>query len=124
MFFRALGINLKQVYGQTESAVSCVQRDHLVALGTVGTPFPNVTMQLSDDGEVLVQGPCVFLGYYKNPEATASTIRDGWLYSGDAAFLFAGPAGHYRPHERRGSVVEWRQICPQFIENKLKFSPY
>jgi long-chain acyl-CoA synthetase len=125
LFFRALGVNLKQVYGQTESGVSCVQRDHQVALGTVGTPFPNVDIQLSDSGEVVVRGPCVFLGYYKNPEATASTIRDGWLYSGDAAFF--DPNGQLVVIDRAKdvtSLANGAQFAPQFIENKLKFSPY
>jgi len=125
LFFRALGINLKQVYGQTECGVSCVQRDEQVALGTVGTPFPNVELKLSPDGEVIVRGPCVFLGYYKSPEATASTIRDGWLYSGDAAFF---------DHNSQLVVIDrakdvtalanGTKFAPQFIENKLKFSPY
>jgi len=124
-FFRALGINLKQVYGQTESGVSCVQRDDQVALGTVGTPFPNVELKLSPDGEVVVRGPCVFLGYYKNPEATASTIRDGWLYSGDAAFF--DQHGQLVVIDRAKDVTylaSGTKFAPQFIENKLKFSPY
>lgn len=125
LFFRALGINLKQVYGQTECGVSCVQRDDRVALGTVGTPFPNVDIQLSDEGEVIVHGPCVFLGYYKNPEATASTIRDNWLYSGDAAFF--DQQGQLVIIDRLKDVTalaNGAKFAPQFIENKLKFSPY
>jgi long-chain acyl-CoA synthetase len=125
LFFRALGINLKQVYGQTECGVSCVQRDDRVALGTVGTPFPNVDIQLSDDGEVIVRGPCVFLGYYKNPEATANTIRDDWLYSGDAAFF--DQQGQLVIIDRMKDVTalaNGAKFAPQFIENKLKFSPY
>jgi long-chain acyl-CoA synthetase len=125
LFFRALGINLKQVYGQTESAVSCVQRDDQVALGTVGTPFPNVELKLSSEGEVIVRGPCVFRGYYKNPEATASTLRDGWLYSGDAAFFDQN--GQLVVIDRAKDVTalaNGTKFAPQFIENKLKFSPY
>jgi len=125
LFFRALGINLKQVYGQTESGVSCVQRDDQVALGTVGTPFPNIEIKLASDGEVIVRGPCVFLGYYKNPEATASTLRDGWLYSGDAAFFDQN--GQLVVIDRAKdvtSLVNGTKFAPQFIENKLKFSPY
>lgn len=126
VFFRALGVNLKQVYGQTESAgVSCVQRDDQVTLGTVGTPFPNAELRLSPDGEVIVRGPCVFLGYYKNPEATASTIRDGWLYSGDAAFF--DQSGQLVVIDRAKdvtSLANGTKFAPQFIENKLKFSPY
>jgi long-chain acyl-CoA synthetase len=126
LFFRGLGINLKQVYGQTETGVTCVQRDNEVLLGTVGTPFPNVQMKLSDDGEVLVSGPTVFLGYYKNEAATADTIRDGWLYSGDAAF-FDQNTNHLVVIDRAKDVTalaNGTKFAPQFIENKLKFSPY
>lgn len=125
LFFRAIGVNLKQVYGQTETGVTCVQRDDEVALGTVGTPFPNVQMQLSEDGEVLVSGPTVFLGYYKNPEATASTIQNGWLHSGDAAFFDQNK--HLVVIDRAKDVTalaDGTKFAPQFIENKLKFSPY
>jgi long-chain acyl-CoA synthetase len=126
LFFRALGVNLKQVYGQTEiSGVSCVQRDGDVDLGTVGTPFPNVEVQLTEDGEVIARGPTVFLGYYKNAEATEHTVRDGWLYSGDAAFFDA--KGHLVVIDRAKDVtalIDGTKFAPQFIENKLKFSPY
>jgi long-chain acyl-CoA synthetase len=125
LFFRALGINLKQVYGQTETGVTCVQRDNEVALGTVGTPFPNVKMRLSEQGEVLVSGPTVFLGYYKNPHATAETIQDGWLHSGDAGFFDQN--GHLVVIDRAKDVTalaDGTKFAPQFIENKLKFSPY
>ena len=125
LFFRAIGINLKQVYGQTETGVTCVQRDDEVALGTVGTPFPNVDMKLSDDGEVLVSGPTVFLGYYKNAEATSDTVRDGWLHSGDAAFFDQNQ--HLVVIDRAKDVTalaSGTKFAPQFIENKLKFSPY
>jgi long-chain acyl-CoA synthetase len=126
LFFRALGINLKQVYGQTEiSGVSCIQRDDEVDLGTVGKPFPNVEIKLTEDGEVISRGPLVFLGYHKNPEATAETIQDGWLYSGDAAFF--DPNGHLVVIDRAKDVTalaNGTKFAPQFIENKLKFSPY
>jgi long-chain acyl-CoA synthetase len=126
LFFRALGINLKQVYGQTEiTGVSCIQLDHEVDLGTVGRPFPNVEVKLTDAGEVISRGPLVFLGYYKNSEATASTIRDGWLYSGDAAFF--DPNGCLVVIDRAKdvtSLADGTKFAPQFIENKLKFSPY
>lgn len=126
LFFRALGINLKQVYGQTEiSGVSCVQRDDEVDLGTVGRPFPNVEVQLTEDGEVITRGPLVFQGYYKNAEATEKTIRNGWLYSGDAAFF--DPHGRLVVIDRAKDVtalLDGTKFAPQFIENKLKFSPY
>jgi len=126
LFFRALGINLKQVYGQTEiSGVSCIQRDDEVDLGTVGRPFPNVEVKLTEDGEVIARGPLVFQGYYKNTEATAKTIQNGWLYSGDAAFF--DPNGRLVVIDRAKDVTalaDGTKFAPQFIENKLKFSPY
>jgi long-chain acyl-CoA synthetase len=126
LFFRALGINLKQVYGQTEiTGVSCVQRDGDVKLGTVGKPFPNTEVQLTEAGEVISRSPGVFAGYYKNPEATAATIKDGWLYSGDAAMFDAD--GHLIVIDRAKDVTALRdgtKFAPQYIENKLKFSPY
>ncbi len=125
LFFRALGINLKQVYGQTESGVTCVQRDDDVSLGTVGRPFPNVEMAVSDDGEVLVNGPMIFKGYYKDEAATAAALRDGWLYSGDAGFI--DPNDHLVVIDRAKDVTaltDGTRFAPQFIENKLKFSPY
>jgi long-chain acyl-CoA synthetase len=126
LFFRAIGINLKQVYGQTEiTGVSCVQRDGDIKLGTVGRAFPNTEIRLTDEGEVISKSPGVFLGYYKNPEATATTIRDGWLYSGDAAMF--DPDGHLVVIDRAKDVThlaDGTKFAPQYIENKLKFSPY
>jgi len=126
LFFRGLGINLKQVYGQTEiSGVSCVQRNGDVKLGTVGKAFPNTEIRVTEAGEVISKSPGVFLGYYKNPEATATTIRDGWLYSGDAALFDAD--GHLIVIDRAKDVTalaDGTKFAPQYIENKLKFSPY
>ena len=126
LFFRAIGINLKQVYGQTEiSGVSCVQYNGDVKLGTVGKAFPNTELRLTESGEVISRSPGVFVGYYKNPEATAETIRDGWLYSGDAAMV--DPDGHLVVIDRVKDVTALAtgtKFAPQFIETKLKFSPY
>jgi long-chain acyl-CoA synthetase len=126
LFFRALGINLKQVYGQTEiSGVSCMQHDGDVSLGTVGKPFPNVEVKLTENDEVIARGPAVFLGYYKNPEATVKAVQDGWLYSGDAAFFDRN--GHLVVIDRAKdvtSLADGTKFAPQFIENKLKFSAY
>jgi len=126
LFFRSLGINLKQVYGQTEAGgVSCVQRDGDIKLGTVGKPFPNTEVKLTESGEVISRSPCVFVGYYKNPEATTQTIRDGWLYSGDAALF--DQDGHLIVIDRAKDVTaltDGTKFAPQYIENKLKFSPY
>jgi long-chain acyl-CoA synthetase len=126
LFFRAIGINLKQVYGQTEiTGVSCVQQDGDIKLGTVGKPFPNTEVRLTEAGEVITRSPGVFLGYYKNPDATAEAIRDGWLYSGDAAML--DQDGHLIVIDRAKDVTalaDGTKFAPQYIENKLKFSPY
>ena len=126
LFFRALGINLKQVYGQTEAGgVSCVQRDGDIKLGTVGTPFPNTEVRLTESGEVISRSPCIFVGYYKNPEATAETLRDGWLHSGDAAMF--DQDGHLIVIDRAKDVThlaDGSKFAPQYLENKLKFSPY
>ena len=93
VFFRGLGVNVKQLYGQTEASVFVsIQKDGDVRLETVGTPLSEVEIRISPEGEVLYRSPGVFLGYYKNPEATAQTIRDGLLYSGDAAMF--DPDGH------------------------------
>ena len=126
LFFRSLGINLKQVYGQCEiTGVSCVQRDGDVKLGTVGKPFPNTEVRLTEAGEVLTRSPGVFLGYYKNAEATVAAVRDGWLYSGDAALF--DQDGHLIVIDRAKDVTalaDGTKFAPQYIENKLKFSPY
>ncbi len=126
LFFRVLGINLKQVYGQTEiSAVSFVQRDGDVKLGTVGRPLPHTEVRLTDAGEVVCRSPSVFIGYHKSPEATAEVLRDGWLYSGDAGMF--DPGGHLIVIDRAKdvtSLTDGTKFAPQFIENKLKFSPY
>src|SRR5256886_6859648 len=126
LFRSAIGINLKQVYGQTEAGgVSCVQRDGDIKLGTVGKPFPNTEVRLTETGEVISRSPCVFVGYYKNPEATAATIRDGWLHSGDAALF--DQDGHLVVIDRAKDVTalaNGTKFAPQYIENKLKFSAY
>jgi long-chain acyl-CoA synthetase len=126
LFFRTIGINLKQVYGQTEiTGVSCVQRDGDIKLGTVGKPFPNTEVKLTEAGEVISRSAGVFLGYYKNPEATAATIKDGWLYSGDAAIF--DQDGHLIVIDRARDVTalaDGTKFAPQYLENKLKFSPY
>src|SRR5919108_2528446 len=88
LFFRGLGVNLKQVYGQTEIAsISCMHRDDDVKLETVGTPIPQTEIAITESGEIISRNPGVFLGYYKNPEASAEVLKEGWLYSGDAGLM-------------------------------------
>jgi long-chain acyl-CoA synthetase len=126
VFFRALGINVKQLYGMTESSVFvAVQKDGDVRLDTVGTPMPEVEIKISDEGEVLFRSPGVFVGYYKNPEATAQTVVGGWLKSGDAGFL--DTTGHLKIIDRAKDVSRLAggtMFAPKYLENKLKFSPY
>jgi long-chain acyl-CoA synthetase len=125
-FFRAIGINLKQVYGQTETSGICVMHPNDDIKGeTVGKPIPGAEVRLSDSGEILLRGDCVFLGYYKNPEATAKALEDGWLHTGDAGLL--DDDGHVVMIDRLRDVLRLAddtRFSPAFIENKLKFSPY
>ena len=126
VFFRGLGVNVKQLYGQTEASVFVsIQKDGDVRLDTVGTPIPGVEIRLSPEGEVLYRSPGVFRGYYKNPEATAATIEDGWVRSGDAGFV--DERGHLRIVDRAKDVsrlADGTIFAPKYLENKLKFSPY
>jgi long-chain acyl-CoA synthetase len=126
VFFRALGINLKQLYGMTESsALVAIHADGDVRLDTVGTPLPGVEIRITEAGEVLYRSPGVFRGYYRNPEATAQTLEDGWVHSGDAGFL--DEAGHLKIVDRAKDVsrlADGTLFAPKYIENKLKFSPY
>ncbi len=125
-FYRALGINLKQLYGMTESsALICIQRHDDVRLDTVGPPLTGVEVRVSESGEVLYRSPGVFVGYYKNPEATRQTIEDGWVRSGDAGFF--DKDGHLRIIDRArdvGRLDDGTLFAPKYLENKLKFSPY
>ena len=125
-FYHALGVNLKQVYGQTESSgLSVIHRDGQIKFQTVGTPLPNTEIRIADSGEILVKSPSVFIGYYKNPEATAETLVDGWLHSGDAGYF--DEDGQLIVIDRARDVMtlhDGTKFSPQFIENKLKFSPF
>jgi long-chain acyl-CoA synthetase len=125
-FFRTIGLNLKQVYGQTETAGICVVHpDGDVRAGTVGKPTPGTRVRISEGGEILVAGESVFLGYYKNPEATARALDDGWLRTGDAGLL--EPDGHLVMIDRVTDVLrmaDGSRFSPALIENKLKFSPF
>ena len=126
VFFRALGINVKQLYGMTEASVFVtIQRDGDVQLDSVGTAVPGVEIKVSETGEVLFKSPGVFQGYYKNAEATEQTLRDGWLHSGDAGFLDA--SGHLKIIDRARDLSRLASgtiFPPKYIENKLKFSPF
>jgi long-chain acyl-CoA synthetase len=126
VFFRAIGVNIKNLYGMTEASVFLsIQKDGDVRLDTVGTPIPDVELRLSADGEVLYRSPGIFQGYYKDPEATRRATEDGWVRSGDAGFI--DHAGHLRIIDRAKDVsrlADGTMFAPKYLENKLKFSPY
>ncbi|WP_275099724.1 AMP-binding protein [Sedimenticola hydrogenitrophicus] len=123
-FYRSLGINIKQLYGQTEGMVFiCVQPDGEVYADTVGTPAIDVEIRIDDSGEVLYRSPGVFHSYYKNPESTAKTkTEDGWVYTGDAGYFAEN--GHLKIIDRAkdvGKLNDGTLFAPKYIENKLKF---
>jgi len=127
-FYRSLGINIKQLYGQTECMVFiCVQPDGEVYADTVGTPAIDVEIKIDDNGEILYRSPGVFQEYYKNPESTASTkTEDGWVHTGDAGF-FDEHNGHLKIIDRAkdvGKLKDGTLFAPKYIENKLKFFSY
>jgi long-chain acyl-CoA synthetase len=126
-FFRSFGINLKQVYGATEaSALIACQADAEANPNTVGRPIPRIEVKIDDRGEVLLRGANVFRGYFKQDEVTRDTVTpDGWLKTGDAGFF--DKQGHLVIIDRAkdvGKLSDGSAFAPQFIENKLKFSPY
>ena len=126
-FYRALGINLKQLYGQTEATVFITQQpDGEVRSDTVGVPSPGVELKIADNGEVFYRSPGVFVEYYKNPDSTASTKdADGWVATGDAGFVEES-SGHLRIIDRAkdvGKMGSGALFAPKYVENKLKFYP-
>ncbi|MEO5698604.1 MAG: AMP-binding protein, partial [Burkholderiaceae bacterium] len=130
-FYRSIGINLKQLYGSTETAVFvCLQPDHEARADTVGVPIDGVQIRLTDNGEILVKSPGLLREYYKNPAATAEVLTpDGWYHTGDAGFLDAG--GHLKIIDRAkdvgrlmGGTSDGAMFAPKYVENKLKFFPY
>ncbi|GLT21670.1 long-chain-fatty-acid--CoA ligase [Zoogloea oryzae] len=123
-FYRSIGINLKQLYGQTETcAYVCLQPDGQIKLDSVGTPAPNVEVKLADNGEILVRGPMLLKAYYKRPDATAESINaEGYFMTGDAGFFDAD--GHLKIIDRAkdvGKLTSGGMFAPNYIENKLKF---
>ncbi len=125
-FFHAIGVNLKQIYGQTEIAgISVVHRDGDVKFDTVGKPIPETEVDITDEGEIISKSPSVFLGYYKMDEETEKALQDGWLYSGDTGFI--DKDGHLVVFDRSKDIMilsDESKSSPQFLESRLKFSPY
>jgi long-chain acyl-CoA synthetase len=127
VFYRSIGINLKQLYGSTETSVFvCVQADGQVRADTVGPPVKGVDIRVAENGEIQVKSPGMFKGYYRNPEATAeSYTHDGWYHTGDAGYLDAD--GQLKIIDRAkdvGKLADGSLFAPKYIENKLKFFPY
>lgn len=126
-FYRSIGINLKQLYGSTETAVFvCVQPNGQVKPDTVGPPVAGVQIRIRDNGEILLKSPGLLKEYYKNPQATAEVLdADGWYHTGDAGYIDAD--GHLRIIDRAndvGKLADGTLFAPKYIENKLKFFPY
>ncbi len=125
-FFHAIGIRVKEGYGMTESTgLSFIHMGDDIKMGTVGRPISCIDFKIAPDGELLKSGPVVFVGYYKNPRATAETIRRGWLHTGDVAEL--DEDGHLRIVDRKKDLIitsGGKNIAPSEIENALKESPY
>lgn len=126
VFYRALGIKLRQLYGQTESsALVAMQSANEVRLHTVGRPLPGIGVKIDDKGEILLKAGSIFTGYHNNPAATEDTLLSGWLRTGDAGYLEED--GHLVVLGRISEVVHTAQgerYIPNYIENQLKFSPY
>lgn len=126
-FYRSLGINLKQLYGQTEASVFITQQpDGEVRSDTVGVPSPGVELKIDDNGEVFYRSAGVFVEYYRNPESTADTKdSEGWVATGDAGFI-EEDSGHLRIIDRAkdvGKMKDGSLFAPKYVENKLKFYP-
>ncbi|MBL0712714.1 MAG: AMP-binding protein, partial [Desulfosarcina sp.] len=125
-FYQAIGVNLKQIYGQTEIVgIAYMHRDGDVRPDTVGKPLPNTECRISEEGEILSRSPSVAPGYYKLPEKTEELLAGGWLHSGDAGYI--DEHGHLVVIDRLSDVMHNAQdemFSPMFLENKLKFSPY
>ncbi len=130
-FYRSIGINLKQLYGSTETAVFvCLQPDNEAHADTVGVPVAGVEIKVADNGEILVKSPGLLKEYYKNPEATAEVLsQDGWYHTGDAGFIDA--RGHLKIIDRVkdvgrivGGANDGAMFAPKYVENKLKFFPH
>jgi long-chain acyl-CoA synthetase len=124
-WYRALRIDMREVYGQTENCGVATGMPGRIKLGTVGVAAPGTEVKLSPEGEILLRGPHVFMGYYNQPEKTAETVKDGWLHTGDVGSM--DNEGYVRITDRMKDIIitaGGKNITPSEIENQLKFSPY
>ena len=124
-WYRALGIDMREIYGQTENCGLATGMPDRIKLGTVGVVAPGTELKISPEGEILLRGPHVFMGYYNQPEKTAETLRDGWLHTGDVGFV--DNEGYLKITDRMKDIIitaGGKNITPSELENQLKFSPY
>jgi long-chain acyl-CoA synthetase len=124
-WYRALGIDMREVYGQTENCGLATGMPDRIKLGTVGVAAPHTEVKISPEGEILLRGPHIFMGYLNQPEKTAETLRDGWLHTGDVGFV--DNEGYVKITDRMKDIIitaGGKNITPSEIENQLKFSPY
>jgi long-chain acyl-CoA synthetase len=125
-FYHSLGIDIREVYGQTENCgPTSIHYENDVRFGTVGKPLPRAEIRIADDGEILLKGPHIFMGYFNDPEKTAETVVDGWLHTGDVGRF--EEHGHLIITDRKKDIIitaGGKNITPSEIENQLKFSPY
>ncbi|HUJ24687.1 MAG TPA: AMP-binding protein [Myxococcales bacterium] len=124
-FFHTIGVPLKQIYGQTEiSGISCIHRNDRIRFHTVGEPIPGTELKIGENGEILSRSPSVFIGYYKNAEATQAAMTEGFLRSGDAGYFEEGQLVVIDRIKDVLKLADGTTFSPQYIENRLKFSPY
>ncbi len=124
-WYRALGVDMREVYGQTENCGLATGMPNRIKLGTVGITAPHTESRISPEGEILLKGPHIFMGYLNQPEKTAETLRDGWLHTGDVGYL--DNEGYLKITDRMKDIIitaGGKNITPSEIENQLKFSPY
>ncbi|MBY0323227.1 MAG: AMP-binding protein [Reyranella sp.] len=124
-WYRALGVDMREVYGQTENCGLATGMPNRIKLGTVGVTAPRTESKISPEGEILLKGPHIFMGYLNQPEKTAETLRDGWLHTGDVGYL--DNEGYLKITDRMKDIIitaGGKNITPSEIENQLKFSPY
>jgi long-chain acyl-CoA synthetase len=124
-WYRALGVDMREVYGQTENCGLATGMPDRIKLGTVGKVAPGTEVKISADGEILLKGPHVFMGYLNQPDKTAETVRDGWLHTGDVGLV--DNEGYLKITDRMKDIIitaGGKNITPSEIENQLKFSPY
>lgn len=124
-FFRAIGVQIKNLFGSTEAQIHTLHIGDDIKFETVGRAPPGIEIRIAENGEILVKGPTVFSGYYKNPDATEQALTDGWFHTGDAGYLRED--GHLIYLDRVKDLLELAsgdKFSPQYIEGRLKFSPY